>query len=86
LLPPLVAHNVNPERGETVPGETAETIAVEELVESMESYTTEARDALFHAKIQQAHEANKDRRPDPEFEVGEGPLSHSTSSSRLYAG
>ncbi|RXW12306.1 hypothetical protein EST38_g13546 [Candolleomyces aberdarensis] len=60
LFPPLVKAAQAPELKDTVS-------ALEGLVDSV----ADAQDALVKAKVDQAAEANKTRRDDPNFEVGE---------------
>ena len=68
LLLPLVRAQ---EDSDNTAEQTADINTARELIDSMENYTAEARDALLHAKIRQVHEANKGCHPDPEFKVGE---------------
>lgn len=82
LLPPLIT---------TLDGSVDQQVnmvnveVVRQLVDSIESYMAKAKDALLYAKIQQAHEANKDHGPDPEFKVGESVFGYSTLMLGLHA-
>jgi hypothetical protein len=69
LLPPLVT---SLRQDSDTADQAADVDTAQELIESMENYTAEARDALLHAKIRQAHKVNKGHSPDLEFEVGGG--------------
>ena len=69
LLPPLLPSDssADEEQAEV----SSESAAAHEIINSIEDYTKDAHDALLHAKICQAHEANKSWSADPEFEVSE---------------
>jgi hypothetical protein len=62
LIPPLVTPDT---------GVEAEDVAAADIVNQLTNDTLEARDNLLAAKLLQAANANKDRRPDPDYQVGQ---------------
>jgi hypothetical protein len=54
------------------------------MVERLEMDIQEARDSLTAAKIAQAHHANKDRNPEPSFNVGDRVMLTTSNRRREY--
>ncbi|KAF8229194.1 hypothetical protein L208DRAFT_1171585, partial [Tricholoma matsutake] len=63
LIPPLTNNDPTTEHINTTPSQHIFNQLAEDLID--------ARDLLTAAKISQASQANKDRSPNPEFEVGD---------------
>lgn len=64
LLPPLLKDlsDIN---------DTAEGLSAQTLIESIENNVCSARNSMLAAKISQVHHANKDRLPEPLFNIGD---------------
>ena len=67
LLPPIVTTTTV----EECEGVTCEEADAQVFIEAMEEETNAAKDSLLAAKLQQAHFANKDRLPEPVYQVGD---------------
>jgi hypothetical protein len=62
LIPPLVTPDS---------GVEAEDVAAAEIIANLQRDELDARDCLLAAKVTQAFNANKDRKPDPNYVVGQ---------------
>jgi hypothetical protein len=62
LIPPLTTPDT---------GVEAEDVAAADIINQLANDTLDAKDNLLAAKLVQAANANKDRRPDPDYQVGQ---------------
>jgi Integrase zinc binding domain len=80
LLPPIVSPPTTTEAASEVPQE----VEARAFMERMEEETNAARDNLVAAKIKQVHSVNKDRVPDPAFQVGDRVMLATAHRQRDY--